>query len=71
VLPGRSNPLFSNLLIHFKWDTYNHLFLSILQDGTIDYNEFVAMMRKGNAAGVGKKGLENGFSIGFREALRL
>uniref|UniRef100_A0A2N9HT09 EF-hand domain-containing protein n=1 Tax=Fagus sylvatica TaxID=28930 RepID=A0A2N9HT09_FAGSY len=40
-------------------------------DGTIDYNEFVAMMRKGNAAGVGKKGLENSFSIGFREALRL
>jgi hypothetical protein len=71
VLPRRSNPLFSNLLIHFKCDAYNHLFLSILQDGTIDYNEFVAMMRKGNAAGVGKKGLENSFSIGFREALRL
>lgn len=40
-------------------------------DGTIDYNEFVAMMRKGDPVGVGKKGLENSFSIGFREALRL
>ena len=52
-------------------DAYNHLFLSIFQDGTIDYNEFVAMMRKGDPVGVGKKGLENSFSIGFREALRL
>ncbi|KAJ7974813.1 Calcium-dependent protein kinase [Quillaja saponaria] len=40
-------------------------------DGRIDYNEFVAMMQKGNAAGVGRKGLENSFSIGFREALKL
>ncbi|KAM3685024.1 hypothetical protein ACB098_11G089300 [Castanea mollissima] len=40
-------------------------------DGTIDYNEFVAMMRKGEPVGVGKKGLENSFSIGFREALGL
>ncbi|EHA8587279.1 calcium-dependent protein kinase 10 [Cocos nucifera] len=39
-------------------------------DGRIDYNEFVAMMQKGNA-GFGKKGLQNSFSIGFREALRL
>ncbi|XP_052191804.1 calcium-dependent protein kinase 1-like [Diospyros lotus] len=40
-------------------------------DGLIDYNEFVAMMQKGNVVGVGKKGLENSFSIGFREALKL
>ncbi|XP_040991547.1 calcium-dependent protein kinase 1-like [Juglans microcarpa x Juglans regia] len=41
-------------------------------DGRIDYNEFVAMMQKGNAAGVvGKKGLEHTFSIGLKEALRL
>ncbi|XP_022742028.1 calcium-dependent protein kinase 1-like isoform X1 [Durio zibethinus] len=40
-------------------------------DGTIDYNEFVAMMQKGNVAGNGKKGLENSFSIRFREALKL
>ncbi|XP_039021974.1 calcium-dependent protein kinase 1-like [Hibiscus syriacus] len=46
-------------------------------DGRIDYNEFVAMMHKGHVAtngagaGAGKKGLQNGFSIGFREALKL
>uniref|UniRef100_A0A2N9H6M4 non-specific serine/threonine protein kinase n=1 Tax=Fagus sylvatica TaxID=28930 RepID=A0A2N9H6M4_FAGSY len=37
-------------------------------DGRIDYNEFVAMMQKGNA-NLGKKGLQSSFSIGFREAL--
>ncbi|KAJ6825289.1 calcium-dependent protein kinase 10-like isoform X1 [Iris pallida] len=36
-------------------------------DGLIDYNEFVAMMQKGNAA-FAKKGLQGG---GFREALKL
>lgn len=42
------------------------------QDGRIDYNEFVAMMQKGNPVlGGGKKGLEQSFSIGFREALKL
>nr|CAC83000.1 calcium-dependent protein kinase 2 [Nicotiana benthamiana] len=41
-------------------------------DGRIDYNEFVAMMQKGNPViGGGKKGLEHSFSTGFREALRL
>ncbi|XP_009625601.1 calcium-dependent protein kinase 1-like [Nicotiana tomentosiformis] len=41
-------------------------------DGRIDYNEFVAMMQKGNPVlGGGKKGLEHSFSIGFREALKL
>ncbi|KAK9122965.1 hypothetical protein Sjap_012567 [Stephania japonica] len=39
-------------------------------DGRIDYNEFVAMMRKGNA-GFPKKAMQNGFSVGFREALKL
>ncbi|KAF8396347.1 hypothetical protein HHK36_017964 [Tetracentron sinense] len=39
-------------------------------DGCIDYNEFVAMMQRGNA-GSGKNGLPNSFSIGFREALKL
>ncbi|KAL6545424.1 Mitogen-activated protein kinase cpk1 [Orobanche gracilis] len=39
-------------------------------DGRIDYNEFVTMMQKGNpAAGAGKRGLENSFSLTFREAL--
>ena len=42
-----------------------------MQDGRIDYNEFVAMMQKGNVAGAGKKGLQNSFSMGFREALKL
>ncbi|XP_051142915.1 calcium-dependent protein kinase 1-like [Andrographis paniculata] len=41
-------------------------------DGRIDYNEFVAMMQKGNPmAGGGKRGLENSFSINFRDALKL
>ncbi|KAL5067044.1 hypothetical protein RYX36_017931 [Vicia faba] len=40
-------------------------------DGRIDYNEFVAMMQKGNVPMVGKKGLENNFSIRFKEALKL
>ncbi|KAL7107894.1 hypothetical protein ACP275_06G082300 [Erythranthe tilingii] len=41
-------------------------------DGRIDYNEFVMMMQKGNpiAAG-GKRGLENSFSLNFREALKV
>ncbi|XP_023539042.1 calcium-dependent protein kinase 26-like [Cucurbita pepo subsp. pepo] len=38
-------------------------------DGRIDYNEFVAMMQKGNGD-LGKKGQQStNFSIGFREAL--
>ncbi|XP_042483282.1 calcium-dependent protein kinase 1-like [Macadamia integrifolia] len=43
-------------------------------DGSIDYNEFVAMMQKGNAignTGFNKKGLEETFSIRFRDALKL
>ncbi|CAL0333463.1 unnamed protein product [Lupinus luteus] len=39
-------------------------------DGRIDYNEFVAMMQKGNAPMVGRKGLKHSFSIGFREAFK-
>ncbi|WMV06924.1 hypothetical protein MTR67_000309 [Solanum verrucosum] len=37
-------------------------------DGRIDYNEFVAMMHKGNAD-LGKKRLPNNFSIGYREPM--
>ncbi|KAH6762636.1 calcium dependent protein kinase 1 [Perilla frutescens var. hirtella] len=41
-------------------------------DGRIDYNEFVTMMQMGNPiGGGGKRGLENSFSINFREALKL
>jgi len=39
------------------------------QDGRIDYNEFVAMMRKGNV-GFGKMD-HNNHSFGLREALKL
>ncbi|CAD5175576.1 calcium-dependent protein kinase 10-like [Musa acuminata AAA Group] len=39
-------------------------------DGRIDYNEFVAMMQKGNT-GFGKKGVHASFGIGFREALKI
>ncbi|TXG58104.1 hypothetical protein EZV62_015933 [Acer yangbiense] len=40
-------------------------------DGRIDYNEFVAMMQKGNGE-LGKKGQQKrSFSIGFREALQV
>lgn len=38
-------------------------------DGRIDYNEFVAMMHKGNTV-FGKKGQSN-FSFGLREALKI
>lgn len=37
-------------------------------DGRIDYNEFVAMMQKGNTDII-KNGLKSSFSMGFREAL--
>ncbi|KAM7467775.1 hypothetical protein LguiB_015337 [Lonicera macranthoides] len=40
-------------------------------DGRIDYNEFVAMMQKGNTGAGAKNSLEDSFSIGFREALKL
>jgi len=43
-------------------------------DGRIDYNEFVAMMQKptlGLPKKAGGGGLQNSFSIGFREALRI
>ncbi|XP_012835826.1 PREDICTED: calcium-dependent protein kinase 1-like [Erythranthe guttata] len=37
-------------------------------DGRIDYNEFVAMMQKGNTD-FGRKRLQNKFKIGIREAM--
>nr|GME20566.1 calcium-dependent protein kinase 1-like [Ipomoea batatas] len=41
-------------------------------DGCIDYNEFVAMMQKGNPViGGGKIGPERSFSIRFKEAIRV
>lgn len=46
------------------------LYVFAFQDGRIDYNEFVAMMHRGNAE-MGKRGRKgsSSFSIGFREAL--
>jgi calcium-dependent protein kinase len=47
----------------------DYTFALFLQDGRIDYNEFVAMMQRGNTELV-KNGLQGkNFSIGFREAL--
>ncbi|CAH9122042.1 unnamed protein product [Cuscuta epithymum] len=41
-------------------------------DGCIDYNEFVAMMQKGNPVmGTGRSGPEKTFSIRFRDAIRV
>ncbi|KAI3832509.1 hypothetical protein MKW98_002055 [Papaver atlanticum] len=41
-------------------------------DGRIDYNEFVAMMQKGDVIGFGgKKGRQSSFGIGFRDALKI
>lgn len=42
--------------------------LFLFQDGRIDYNEFVAMMQKGDND-TGKRRLQSNFSMGFREAL--
>jgi hypothetical protein len=44
------------------------ILLDLLQDGSIDYNEFVAMMCKGNS-GVGRKTMRN--SLGLRDALKI
>uniref|UniRef100_A0A7N0ZZR1 non-specific serine/threonine protein kinase n=1 Tax=Kalanchoe fedtschenkoi TaxID=63787 RepID=A0A7N0ZZR1_KALFE len=38
-------------------------------DGKIDYTEFVAMMQNKSNAGMGKNGLQDSFSIKYREAL--
>ena len=47
----------------------DYTFASCVQDGRIDYSEFVAMMQRGNTELV-KNGLQGkNFSIGFREAL--
>ena len=46
-----------------------HFCLMLLQDGRIDYNEFVEMMQK-STTGFGKKGHQYNLSIGFRDALK-
>lgn len=42
----------------------------ILQDGRIDYNEFVAMMQKGDNP-LGRKGHQSNTSFGLGDALKL
>eukprot|EP00268_Persea_americana_P006895 TRINITY_DN1249_c0_g1_i10.p1 TRINITY_DN1249_c0_g1~~TRINITY_DN1249_c0_g1_i10.p1 ORF type:complete len:532 (+),score=109.88 TRINITY_DN1249_c0_g1_i10:104-1597(+) len=40
-------------------------------DGQIDYSEFAAMMRKGNAGGVGRRTMRNSLNLHLGEALKL
>lgn len=55
------------IFLHVRVTRVNFFsFIYLLQDGRIDYNEFVAMMQKGNFVGPGKKGLQSSFSIAFR-----
>jgi calcium-dependent protein kinase len=42
----------------------------VVQDGRIDYNEFVTMMQR-STSGFGKKGHRSNISIGLRDALKL
>ena len=48
---------------HIWWEMF-------LQDGRIDYNEFVAMMQK-STVGFGKKGHQYNLSVGLRDALSI
>lgn len=43
------------------------LWHACLQDGRIDYGEFVAMMTKGNA-GVGRRTMRNSLNMSMRDA---
>uniref|UniRef100_A0A0C9RZ49 non-specific serine/threonine protein kinase n=1 Tax=Wollemia nobilis TaxID=56998 RepID=A0A0C9RZ49_9CONI len=38
-------------------------------DGRIDYNEFVAMMRKGNGGGVGRRTMRNSLNVSMKDAV--
>lgn len=40
----------------------------LFQDGTIDYQEFVAMMQKGNVGGIGRRTMRNSLNISMRDA---
>ena len=50
---------------------YSTLLSLIMQDGIIDYNEFVAMMRQGNG-GIGRKSLTGSWTSGnlFRDLVQ-
>lgn len=40
----------------------------LFQDGTIDYQEFVAMMQKGNVGGIGRRTMRNSLNLSMRDA---
>ena len=42
----------------------------IFQDGQIDYSEFAAMMRKGNAGGTGRRTMRNSLHVDLGELLK-
>ena len=45
------------------------LLLVMLQDGRIDYGEFVAMMRKGNMGlGLGRRTMRNSMNVSTKDA---
>lgn len=43
---------------------------SFFQDGQIDYSEFAAMMRKGNAGGAGRRTMRNSLHVNLGELLK-
>lgn len=57
----------SPLLYLFTDETSNILRALLLQDGRIDYGEFVAMMQKGNV-GLGRRTMRNSLNMSMRDA---
>lgn len=57
-------------MLYYSFLKYVEFYFLIFQDGRIDYNEFVTMMHGGNAGHAAKKGLENSFSVKFKEAIK-
>lgn len=57
------------LYLYLSLLIYNNLFPgALLQDGRIDYGEFVAMMQKGNPCGVGRRTMRNSLNLSMRDA---
>lgn len=46
------------------------IYESFSQDGQIDYSEFAAMMRKGNAGGAGRRTVRNSLHLTLGEILK-
>jgi len=51
----------------FNWVLSKYI---IFQDGQIDYSEFAAMMRKGNAGGAGRRTMRNSLRVNLGEILK-